>query len=531
MKKYISTSIIAAVLLTTSITGCRKDYLSQEVNPNNPSVSTPALTLAAAEAGAAVIVSTNYNEYGVWSGYWTTSGNYVPNQGINQYQFTNQTFDTQVGGPWINLYSNLTNLNTLQNISAGAANANFRAIAMIMKAYDFEQLVDSYNDVPYSQAFQPSTILFPQYDKAADIYHDLGKQLDAAIALINASGGAVNPGSSDIIFGGNMAGWKKFANSLKLRLAIHVSTVLGASDPLVADLASTASEGYLDGTIEADCNPGYSKTLASSGASQQNPFWNSYGVDVNGNPAGNEVYYRANAFAVNFLTSNNDPRLGQFYAPITAATPAVVFHGNIFGDTSPALQPNPGNSSVGPGLAQSPSQNAILFSGAESLFLQAEAALNGYITGDPQALFNAGITASFVAVQAGGTYVAASPGSPQTPGFNYTPPASAAVSTALAATYYSQVLPNVNYAASPNKLQAIITQKWAALNGTNNLEAFNEYRRTGFPVLPSSIDPAAVSSTLPARILYPISELTSNATSLAKEGTINPFTSKIFFAK
>ena len=125
MKKYISTSIIAAVLLTTSITGCKKDYLSQEVNPNNPSVSTPQLTLAAAEVGAANIISTNYNEYGVWSGYWTTSGNYVPNQGINQYQFTNQTFDTQTTGPCINLYSNLSNANTLQNISAGSAEAYF----------------------------------------------------------------------------------------------------------------------------------------------------------------------------------------------------------------------------------------------------------------------------------------------------------------------------------------------------------------------------------------------------------------------
>lgn len=530
MKKYISTSIIAAVLLTTSITGCKKEYLSQEVNPNNPSVSTPQLTLAAAEVGAANIISTNYNEYGVWSGYWTTSGNYVPNQGINQYQFTNQTFDTQTGGPWINLYSNLTNFNTLQNISTGSANAYFRAIAMIMKAYDFEQLVDSYNDVPYSQAFKPSTVLFPQYDKAADIYHDLGKQLDAAIALINSSAGAVNPGSSDVVFGGNMTGWKKFANSLKLRLAIHVSTVLGNSDPLVAGLAATAGEGYLDGTIEADCNPGYSKTLAGSGVSQQNPFWNSYGVDVNGNPASNEVYYRSNAFAIKFLKDNSDPRLSQFYAPITSATPAIVIQGNVFGDTSPALNPNPSCSSIGPGLAKSPSQNAILFSGAESLFLQAEAALKAYIPGDPQALYNAGVTASFVAVQAGGTYVAASPGSPQTPGFNYTP-ASAATSTALATTYLNSGLDNVTYAASSNKLKAIIMQKWVALNGINNLEAYNEYRRTGFPALPSSKDPAAISTTLPTRIFYPISELTSNATSLAKEGTIDPFTSKIFFAQ
>jgi hypothetical protein len=529
MKRYISTSIIA-VLLAAGISGCKKDYLSQEVNPNSPSVTTPQLTLAAAEAGAAAIVQTGYNEYGVWSGYWTTSGNYVPNQGINQYQFTNQSFDTQTVGPWINLYSNLTNFNTLQTLSsASKANAYFQAIAMIMKAYDFEQLVDSYNDVPYSQAFQPSTILFPQYDKAEDIYHDLGKQLDAAIALINANTGATSPGSSDIIFGGDMTGWKKFANSLKLRLAIHVSTKT-PGDPLVASLQATAGEGYLDGTIEAEANPGYTKALASSGASQQNPFWNSYGVDVNGNPASNEVYYRANAFAVGVMKATNDPRVSQFYAPVSAST-TVVIHGNVFGDTSPALLPNSTNSSVGPGLTISPSQPAILFSGAESLFLQAEAALKGYISGDPQALYNAGITASFVAVQAGGTYVSALPGSPQTPGFNYTPPASAAVSEALATTYYSQVIDNVSYAASTDKQRAIVTQKWIALNGLFNLEAYTEYRRTGFPVLPSSIDPAAVSTTLPTRIFYPISELTSNAASLAKEGTINPFTSKIFFAK
>ena len=256
-------------------------------------------------------------------------------------------------------------------------------------------------------------------------------------------------------------------------------------------------------------------------------------MDVNVNAGGGQVYWRANAFAVQFLKNNNDPRLGQFYAPVTGSWPAIVIHGNVFGDTSPALEPNPGNSSIGPGLAKSPTQSVVLFSGAESLFLQAEAALQGYITGNAQTLYEAGITASFVAAQAGGTYAPASTntgGNPQTPGFIYTPP-TVAVSTALAATYYNQALPNVGYAASPNKLQAIITQKWAALNSYNNLEAYTEYRRTGFPLLPSSIDPAAISSTLPTRIFYPISELTSNATSLAKEGTIDPFTSKIFFAK
>jgi hypothetical protein len=156
MKKYI---LMTVVFLAAGITGCKKNYLSQEVNPNQPSVTTPQLSLTGAEVSTAAIISTNYNEYGVWAGYWTTSGNYVPNQGINEYQFTNSTFDTQTSGPWINLYSNLTNYNTLQTVSSASPSfAYFQAIAMIMKAYDFEQLVDNYNDVPYSQAFKPATM-------------------------------------------------------------------------------------------------------------------------------------------------------------------------------------------------------------------------------------------------------------------------------------------------------------------------------------------------------------------------------------
>jgi hypothetical protein len=529
MKKYI---LMTVVFLAAGITGCKKNYLSQEVNPNQPSVTTPQLSLTGAEVSTAAIISTNYNEYGVWAGYWTTSGNYVPNQGINEYQFTNSTFDTQTSGPWINLYSNLTNYNTLQTVSSASPSfAYFQAIAMIMKAYDFEQLVDNYNDVPYSQAFKPATILFPAYDKASDIYHDLGKQLDAAIALINANGAASSPGSSDIIFGGNMVSWKKFANSLKLRLAIHVSTVLGNNDPLVTDLASTASEGYLDGSTEATANPGYTKALASSGATQQNPFWDFYGLDVNSNPPFNAVYWRANDFSVKFLQKTNDPRVSEFYAPLTATYPAVVIRGNVFGDTSPNDQANPNTSGIGPGLLQSPTQSAVLFSGAESLFLQAEAALNGFIPGNAQTFYEAGITASFVDAQAGGTYTPNNVSfTPQTPDFVYTPP-TAATSQALAITYYSQNINDVGWAASPNKEEAIIMQKWVALNGYFNLEAYNEYRRTGIPSLPSSIDPAAISQTLPTRIFYPISELTSNQTNLAKEPAVNPFTSKIFFAK
>jgi hypothetical protein len=80
--------------------------------------------------------------------------------------------------------------------------AGYQAIAKIMKAYDFEQLVDVYNDVPYTQAFNASVYLFPKYDKGQDIYDDLAKQLVAAIGIINANAGATVTPASDIIFAG-----------------------------------------------------------------------------------------------------------------------------------------------------------------------------------------------------------------------------------------------------------------------------------------------------------------------------------------
>lgn len=497
MKKYI---LIIAVFFTAGISGCKKDYLSLEVNPNNPSVTTPQLSLAGALATSAGIIVNNYAHYGVWSGYWTTSGNYVPNQTINQYQITNQALNSSWGA-W---YSNLTNYNTLQALSSKDASlANFQAIAMIMKAYGFQQLVDDYNDVPYSQAFQPSTIIFPAYDKGLDIYHDLGKQLDAAIALIKTSGSATNPGTSDIVFGGTMSNWLKFANSLKLRIGIRVSTKL-PSDPLVTDLGSTAGDGYLDETVEAAANPGYTNTT-----NKQAPFWETYGFDASGNPVFGNVYYRANSFTVNMLNSFNDPRITAVYAlTLPAGAPATappsIIHGNTFGDTKATLLTNSNTSAIGPGLLKSPSQNAVLFSGAESLFLLAEATQNGYIPGTAQTLYERGITASFQDL---------------------------GLTAAQASTYYGQAVNNVGWAGSANKETAIITQKWIALNGYFNFEAWNEYRRTGIPNLPSSIDPAAVSPTLPTRVLYPLSELTTNPTNLGKEGTIDIFTSKIFWAK
>jgi len=498
MKKYIS---VIAVLFAVGIAGCKKDYLSQEKNPNQPSVNTPDLALAATLVSDAGTLQGSYPEYGVWGGYWTTSGNYVPNQALNEYQLTT----TSNTGVWDALYLNLSNWNTLLNQTKASGSGNYQAIAMIMKAYDFEQLVDNFNDVPYSQAFDPKN-LTPAYDKGSDIYVDLGKQLDAAIDLINNSTGGLTPSAADVMFKGDMTKWKRFANTLKLRLAIRTSSNAGSATAfaaLKASMTTHLSEGFL--VEDAAVQPGYAGVNSTAGVSQESPFYGVYGFDVTGNATFGYQYYRANAYAVKFYLNNNDPRAEAFYAPTDAGG---IIQGNIFGDILHNNQ-NPATSAIGAGLLQDPTQPAIMISGAESAFLVAEALQNGVIASSddyatPQVAYEAGITLSFEQL---------------------------GLTDAQAATYYGQAINNVGWASSSNKETAILTQKWAALNGLFNLEAYNEYRRTGIPTLPSSVDPAALSPTLPTRILYPASELSTNSGQLGKEGTISPLTSKIFWAK
>jgi hypothetical protein len=499
MKKYI---LIMTAFFTVGITSCKKNFLDLSVNPNTPSVTSPQFLLAGALKNSADIINTNYSNYAVWGGYWTSSGNYVPSPQLQQYAFTTDNYQV-----FAQLYTNATNYVNLITLGGGPNLGNFKAIGMIMKAYVFEQLVDVYNDVPYTQAFQASTNFFPAYDKGQAIYDDLVKQLDAAISTINASTGGTNPGTSDIVFKGNMTSWKKFANTLKLRMALRQSNL--SSNAAKTDLTSTAGEGYLDGSVQAAANPGFTNNDANGG--QESSFWHTYGYDQNGNPTGSNVYYRANAYFVKMLNDFSDPRLTAYFAlsvPVgadPATTPPSVVRGNIFGDAG-ALA-NTFTSGIGPGLLKSASQDAILMSSAEALFLQAEAVSRGWISGNAQTLYEAGITASFVAV---------------------------GLDAGTATAYYTQTpgVKDVNWVNSPDKIEAILTQKYISLCGYGNLEGYNEIRRTGFPLgVPVSIDPKRAGDTNPSRVFYPTSEYQQNAANVAKEGTINQFTSKIFWAK
>jgi hypothetical protein len=519
------------ITLVAAASSCKKDYLNLITNPNVPSVASPDLLLAGALKSTADIVNGgDYVQYAAWVGYLSQSTGFQPFTNIEQYQFTSNDFT----GIWTDNYLNLANYNALLG---STTEPNYQAIAKIMMAYDYEALVDNYNNVPYTQALQGTKFINPAYDQGTAIYTDLMKQLDAAIVLIQkAPATALTPTTADIMYGGNMTAWLKLANTLKLKLCIRVTNVSTLESTFASAVKATEALGYIDGTSAGPAalvNPGYLDVDANGG--QESPLWRYYGFNQSGAQQTGRQEFQANSYAANYYGSNNDPRLVEVYAGSTTPGVADVVPSSLtansavnvqngvaiisttFGDSQPPGGTIDGKpvpliapSLVGPGLLQSATQDAVILTAAESLFLQSEAAARGIISGGPTVaatLYNAGITASFE--------------------FDQVPEADNA-----AATYYAQSAVAFPTAGSLTaQVNAIIMQKWAALDVFGAFEAFNEERRTGIPAVPTSIYQGANAPNQVTRIFYPFVETATNSASVAAQGTIDKFTSKIFWAK
>ncbi|GAB4030030.1 SusD/RagB family nutrient-binding outer membrane lipoprotein [Spirosoma jeollabukense] len=487
------------------LVGC-KDYLDINNNPNQVIVATPQLVLPDALAntgwyltgnippGSGTTTNTNFYFLNLWMGYWNWSGNYSISTSDKNYQFT-QAFNNSI---WSSAYLNLKNYNYVDVQGAALNQPILRGMAKIMKALHFQILVDTYGDVPYTSALQGTTNILPAYESGQTIYEDLFRQIDSAMVLLNNGTGTLNPGANDIMFKGDVNKWLKFGNTLKLRMLLRQSEKSDRASFIQSQLAVINASGYgfLGAGENASVNPGYSNSQ-----NLQNPLFGAF-YAINGNPTTLNNQYKANLYGITFYKQTNDPRIGAYYRPVAGTTNS--FNGTLFGTTETLT--NTFVSDIGPGVLRSVDQASPILQSHESLFMQAEAAQRGWIPGDPKALYQTAITESFINV--GRT-------------------------AAEAVAYYSQPgLNNVNWDASPNKIEAIITQKWASENGTAPFEAWSDYRRLGLPAsVPISQDPSTTVRQIPARLLYPTSEYSNNATNVGAEGTISQFNSKIFWMK
>lgn len=524
MKKILILLLSGAAVIGSS--SCKK-YLNVNTNPNS------ATSVQAYQVidEAIVYAATNreyFNEYG------SEIGGYASNAGGYGGFGSNWTYDfatSDYSYLWSNAYSNLENIAYVINATNGdPTQAYYNAMAKIIEAYEFEDLVDTYNSVPYYQALQGTKYLTPKYDSATVIYQALANTLDSAILEINNAGsGAVYQSGADPLFGGNMTLWKQFANTIKLRLIIHASAVMTFSN------MTFSSDGFL--TTDAVVNPGYSQ---SSG--KVNPSWNSWVAHYDGSAA-NRAWV-ASTYVVGFydgtkLTDGwrgaacfhdwpNNVAYGQL--GVTTGTPNDP---GIVGAWYVGLDSSSGTSLGGAiGIMKDPGMGEPLMLAAESYFLQAEAYERGILTSgltDAQA-FQAGILASF-------TYLEEDPSLTVASGYN--PSADVAAYEAANSGSY---LVNYSLATSAaQKLEAIITQKYIAMNFITTSEGWNEFRRTGYPVCANSSlnnpygsfastqSVATTPNKLPTRILYPNTEYEYNDANVPQN--ISPFSSKIFWAQ
>jgi hypothetical protein len=486
--------ILIVLLITILVVSCN-DYLDVNTDPTRPTSVNPELTLPVAEVFSARGLkdwggTRMYNTFGNMMMY-----NWSQTDGFSWYT---DEFNYLVN---TNFYSSLYNVTYSRILKEyqvllnyeGSEYDNYKAIAKIMQSYHFQMLVDTYGDIPYTEALKRGELPFPKFDKAEDVYDGLITELSDAIDLIDnatANDDSKTPGADDVIFAGNMTSWKQLANTIKMRILIRQSGMAAKQGFIQAEFNKIAAEG--SGFIGADAavNAPY-----ENATNKQNPFWARYGMTPDGNQVMNGDATCATDYIITYLQATNDPRLDFIYEKPDSGHQGVPQGLEAYPTDDSMTAPFVSN--IGPGLLKAYNQAAVFFPLSESFFLQAEAIEHGYMGGNSKEMYESGISASF-----------------------------AYLGVANASAYYSNGISLVDWSATADKMEAIITQKWIALNGINGFESWVEYNRTGFPLnLPN---PIGATTDRPVRLYYPSSEITANGSNVPTQQ--DAFSAKIFWA-
>ena len=289
--KYILTLTLSLSLLM----GCDNGFDEVNVNKVDPTSLAPSLVLNKA------IVSTTYLDGGSTLGMLTYDFGIVQ-QIITPYgsSLSGANYDQNNNGNtplvWVNFYRNVVKqlIAVLDQTKSDPLQINTYNAARIWKAYSFMILTDTYGDVPYFEAGQGYTteIISPKYDPQQAIYKDILKELDEASAALDAKQPAV---TTDILYGGNVANWKKLGYSFMLRAAMRLTKV----DPATAE--SYVKKAVAGGVFQAN---------ADNSIIRHTAIYNNY---IANHLAAREKtnFYLAAPF-VNYLKDNNDPRLPVF---------------------------------------------------------------------------------------------------------------------------------------------------------------------------------------------------------------------------
>ena len=504
--KFKSYIIIALFALT--ISSCKESFLDINTNPNALPTALPnfVLTNALNTAASNMVRPNETGSY--WAGLWSQSNSYILVTTTFAYNFTNGDFNY-----WDGYYDNLNDFQFVID-NADANNQKFlKGPAKVMKALLVQQLVDMYGNVPFSDALKGVKSLAPKFDEQQAVYGSLITLLDEALVDIKANAFASAFTGSDIVFKGNTTKWAKFANSIKLRILMRQARVAGKDGYIKTEINKIVTEGsgFIVGEDVGSGGSGF--YLPSTG--KLNPVYELWGYSAAGAAQSLGRFPRVSEFLVNSLKTAKDTfRLKRLAYAIggegatagVSSKPEILtnYIGVPFGMSSGFVAT--ASSSIGPSLISKGAFDKpfILMTAAEVQLNLAEAkeryGAGVNLTSDAKTYFEAGIQQSFRTTGAG---------------------------VANAAAFIGSGIDNYDYAASTNKLKAIAIQKWLAYANFSGLEAWAEYRKTGFPVTPQS--PQVTDAKRPVRFYYPNTESGSNAANVTAQGTIDVFATRLFW--
>ncbi|QNM84252.1 SusD/RagB family nutrient-binding outer membrane lipoprotein [Polaribacter pectinis] len=458
MKKILI--LIAAVIITS----CSDNLESLNQNIKDPSEVPGESLFTGAQKNLVdqmVDLNVNNNNTKLWS------------QFLQETTYTDESNYDQVGRNipgthWSVLYKDvLKDLDEAGKVIAAttyplAADAeltpNKLQVIEILKVYTYSILVETFGDVPYTESLDIENLL-PKYDDGLTVYKDLVARLTAAINALDTSKGSF--GSADNIYGGDVASWKKFAASLKLRMGILLSDVDNAF------AKSTVESAVTSGVFTSNADNANFKYLSADP--------NTHPVHANLVLSGRHDFVAAETI-VNMMNTLNDPRRALYFLEV----PGGGYVGGEIGATSNYSSHSHVSAQVE--AAQAP---GVILDYSEVEFLLAEASARTFnVGGSAKGHYDTAIEASII--NWGGT-------------------------AADAATYLAE--PSVDYnlalasstAATPWK-EVIGNQKWISLFN-RGFEAWTSIRLLDFPFM---ITPADALSGYPNKYTYPVVEQTLN---------------------
>ena len=490
MKKILLTFFALSLVLSS----CEFDKGFEELNVNPAKAS----QIDVANKFASVILQTSGGRYENWrasliyqsvmiqhfsstAGYWS-----------GDRYFRNDGYATSL---WDRYYpSAVKEIEDIRaQLTSEGNSGSEMGMTRILRVFIYSRLTDLHGDIPYSEAGQGyiNGILKPKYDAQQDIYMDMLKELEAAVAQLGSS---TTMGAGDIMFQGNMAKWKAWGNSMMLRLAMRLTKADSATAKAWAEKAVAA------GTMTS--NDHIAMVQHTDGPA---------GINKNGHGEVWQADGNARMSKTFMDWMSDDPRLTVLAQRTSDGSTAIAdLIGMPNGSDGNSVPDNSIYASLNDNL-KGVDVPMVFHSYAEVRLLKAEMAFRGWsVPGDAKTHYEAGVKAAMQML--GSIY-----------------PKTAAITDAQVADY----LAAKPYDAAKG-WEMISEQYWAATL-LNEYESFNNWRRTGYPTLtPVNYDGNVTGGTIPRRLIYPVSEQATNGdnygAAVARQGADN-FTTRIWWDK